>query len=51
VEVFWSDWRDVQGEKVPFTVERKEGGRTTLLVRISSAVVSPQATDGRFPAR
>jgi len=51
VEVFWNDWRDVQGEKIPFTIERKEGGRTTLLVTISSAVVSPQAADGRFPAR
>jgi hypothetical protein len=51
VEVFWSDWRDVQGEQIPFTVERKEGGRTTLLVRIASAVVSPPAADGRFPAR
>lgn len=51
VEVFWSDWRDVQGEKIPFAIERKEGGRTTLSVRISSAVVTPQAADGRFPAR
>jgi len=51
VEVFWSDWRDVQGEKIPFTVERKEEGRTTLLVRISSALVSPRAADGRFPGR
>jgi hypothetical protein len=49
VEVFWSDWRDVQGERIPFAIERKEGGSTTLLVRISSAVVSPRAADGLFP--
>ena len=51
VEVFWNDWQDVQGEKIPFTIERKEGGRTTLLVRISSAAISPQVADGRFPVR
>jgi hypothetical protein len=51
VEVFWSDWRDIQGEQIPFTVERKEGRRTTLRVQLSSAVVSPAAADGRFPGR
>jgi len=51
VEVFLSDWRDVQGERIPFTIERKEGGSTTLLLRISSATVSPRIADGLFPER
>ena len=51
VEVFWSDWRDVQGERIPFTVERKELGRTTLLVKLFAASVSPKAEDGYFSGR
>jgi hypothetical protein len=51
VEVFWSDWRDVQGEKIPFSVERKESGRTTLQLTFSSAFISPRADDGRFSGR
>jgi hypothetical protein len=51
VEVLWRDWRDVQGEKVPFSVERKESGRTTLQLTFSSAFVSPRVDDGRFSGR
>ena len=51
VEVLWNDWRDVGGEKVPFRVERREAGRTTLQVTITAALVSPKADDGRFSGR
>jgi hypothetical protein len=51
VEVLWSDWRDVEGEKVAFHIERKEAGQTTLQLVITSALVSPKADDGRFPGR
>jgi hypothetical protein len=51
VEVLWSDWRDVEGERVPFRVERREAGQTTLQLVLTSAVVSPKADDGRFPGR
>ena len=51
VEVFWSDWRDVAGEKVAFRVERKEAGATTLQLALTAALVSPRADDGRFSGR
>lgn len=51
VEVFWSDWRDVDGEKVAFQVERKEAGQTTLRLALTSALVSPKVDDGRFSGR
>jgi hypothetical protein len=51
VEVLWGDWRDVQGERVPFSVERKESGRTTLQLTFSSAAISAKAEDGRFSGR
>jgi hypothetical protein len=51
VEVLWSDWRDVEGERVPFRVERKEAGQVTLQLVLTSVFVSPKADDGRFPGR
>lgn len=51
VEVFWSDWRDVNGEKLAFQVERKEAGQTTLQLTVESALVSQMADDGRFSGR
>jgi len=51
IEVLWNDWRNIQGERVPFSVERKEAGRTTFQLNFSSAVVSAKADDGRFSGR
>jgi len=51
VEVLWSDWRDVDGQKVAFQVERKEAGQATLRLALTSALVSPKADDGRFSRR
>jgi hypothetical protein len=51
VEVEWSDWRDVQGEKIPFSVERKQGGRTVLQLTFSSVLISPRADDNRSSGR
>ena len=51
VEVLWSDWRDVEGQKVAFLVERKEAGETTLRLTLTSVLVSPKAADGTFSGR
>ena len=48
VEVRWSDWREVDGEKVAFHVERKEAGQTTLQLILNSVLVSQAADDGKF---
>jgi hypothetical protein len=51
IEVFLSDWYEVEGEMIPLTIERKEAGGTTLRLQLTSVLVSPKATDGAFGAR
>jgi hypothetical protein len=48
VEVVIQDWRDVQGEKIPFWVERWEDRKLTMRLILTSANVSTGAEDETF---
>jgi hypothetical protein len=44
VDVHETDWRVVQGEHIPFSIERMERGQTKMLLKLTTALVS-QSTD------
>ncbi|MDM7995527.1 MAG: hypothetical protein QUT30_07580 [Acidobacteriota bacterium] len=45
VDVIIDDWRDIQGEKVPFLIERWEDGIRTMQLKLSSAAVTEGSND------
>lgn len=45
VDVIVNDWRDVDGEKVPFLIERWEDGIRTMQLKLSSAAVAQGSND------
>jgi hypothetical protein len=48
VEVVFGDWRDVQGQKLPFSVARFEDGTLKLRLTVTAAAVGPRVNDGPF---
>ena len=48
VEVKPGNWQTVQGENVPFLIERRENGVLALRLTLSTATVSAAAQDGIF---
>jgi hypothetical protein len=48
--VVLDDWRDVQGEKLPFRIERWENNKLTMHLVLGSAAIAPAAEDGTFGA-
>ena len=48
VEVRFSDWRDIQGQKVPFSITRTETGAPTITLTLNFVSVGPQVKDGAF---
>jgi hypothetical protein len=48
VHIVVEDWRDIEGEKVPFRIERWEEGKLMLRLTLDEAVVSAGAEDGAF---
>jgi hypothetical protein len=48
VEVLCGDWRDVQGQKFPFSVTRLENGVPVMSINVSAVGVGPKADDGTF---
>jgi len=48
VNVIFEDWRDIQGEKIPFLIKRFENGNITMSLAISEATVSAGVEDGTF---
>lgn len=48
VEVRLSDWRTVQGETIPFLIERQENGQVTMRLTLASVAVGNAAQDGIF---
>jgi hypothetical protein len=47
VEVIVSDWRVVNGESIPFSVERREGGRSAIKVQLATVNILPRSGGGR----
>jgi hypothetical protein len=48
VNIVIDDWRDVDGEKVPFLIERWEDSKLALRLELSSATVTAGSEDGTF---
>jgi hypothetical protein len=48
VDVIISDWRDIQGEKWPFVIERYENGKLTMKLTLDSVTVGKAVDDGIF---
>jgi hypothetical protein len=48
VETSWGHWSKINGQSVPGTVTRSEGGKPVLAFQISSATFGPAAQDGWF---
>lgn len=48
VEVRTSNWQTVNGEAIPFLIERQENGQVTVRLTLASAVVGAGAQDGIF---
>ncbi len=48
ISIVIDDWRDVGGEKVPFSIERWENGKLTMRLILSSATVTAAVEDGTF---
>ena len=48
VDVVIGDWRDVDGEKVPFLIERWENSKLVMRLTLSSATVTAGSKDGMF---
>ena len=48
VHVVVDDWRDIEGDKVPFLIERYEDNRLILRVTLNSATVTAGVEDGAF---
>lgn len=48
VEVTLGNWQTVQGETIPYLVERRENGQVTVRLTLSSATVGAGAQDGKF---
>ena len=48
VDVIIDDWRDVDGEKVPFLIERWENSKLMMRLTLSSATVTAASDDGTF---
>ena len=48
VEVDVGNWQNIQGENIPFLVERRENNILTMRLTLSSALVSPAAVDATF---
>jgi hypothetical protein len=48
VDVVIDDWRDVDGEKVPFLIERWENSKLVMRIALSSAIVTAGSEDGTF---
>ncbi len=48
VSVVIDDWREVQGEKLPFLIERWENNELTMRLTLNSATVSAGMDDGSF---
>jgi hypothetical protein len=44
VQISLDDWRDVQGEKIPFLIERRESGTSTLQVRLMNVQILSKST-------
>jgi hypothetical protein len=48
VNVIFEDWRDIQGERIPFSIKRLENGNVTMNLTVSEATVTAGAEDGTF---
>jgi hypothetical protein len=48
VDIVIDDWRDIDGEKVPFLIERRENGKLIMRLTLSSAAVTAGSEDGAF---
>ena len=48
VDVIMDDWRDVDGEKVPFLIERWVNGKLMMRLTLMSATVTAATDDGMF---
>ena len=48
VDIVIDDWRDVEGEKIPFLIERYEDSKLTMRLTLSSAAVTAGIEDGTF---
>jgi hypothetical protein len=48
VDIVIDDWRDVDGEKVPFLIERWENSKLVMRLTLSSATVTAGTEDGTF---
>jgi len=48
VDVVIDDWREVDGEKIPFLIERWENGKVTMRLTLMSATVTAAIEDGTF---
>jgi len=40
------DWREVEGEKIPFRIERWDNNKLTMRLSLNSAAVSAASEDG-----
>ncbi len=48
VDVVVDDWREVDGEKIPFLIERWENGKLVMRLTLLSAAVTAGIADGTF---
>lgn len=48
VHIVVEDWRDIEGEKVPFRIERWEDGKLKLRLTLDEVIISAGAEDGAF---
>jgi hypothetical protein len=48
VDIVIDDWRDVEGEMVPFLIERWENSKLMMRLTLSSAIVTAGSEDGIF---